>query len=88
MQKEAVLAASRALVTVEEMVDELTPMPGSVVLPSWVLDAVVVAPGGAAPSYAHGYYDRDNAAYRAWDGTSRDRDAFSGWLHTVLGDAA
>jgi len=88
VQKEAVLAASRALVTVEEIVDELTPMPGSVILPGWVLDAVAVTPGGAAPSYAHGYYDRDNAAYRAWDTTSRDRAAFAGWLHTVLGDAA
>ena len=67
VQKEAVLAARRALVTVEELVDELAPVPGAVVLPSWVLDAVAVAPGGAAPSYAHGYYDRDNAAYRAWD---------------------
>jgi glutaconate CoA-transferase, subunit A len=88
VQKEAVLAASRALVTVEEIVHELTPMPGSVILPGWVLDAVAVTPGGAAPSYAHGYYDRDNAAYRAWDTTSRDRAAFTGWLHTVLGDAA
>jgi glutaconate CoA-transferase, subunit A len=80
VQKEAVLAASRAIVTVEEVVDELTPLPGAVVLPAWVLDAVVVAPGGAAPSYAHGYYDRDNAAYRAWDKISRDREAFSRWL--------
>jgi glutaconate CoA-transferase, subunit A len=80
VQKEAVLAAKRAIVTVEEVVDELTPLPGAVVLPAWVLDAVVVAPGGAAPSYAHGYYDRDNAAYRAWDKISRDREAFSRWL--------
>jgi glutaconate CoA-transferase, subunit A len=80
VQKEAVLAAKRAIVTVEEIVDELAPVPGAVVLPAWVLDAVAVAPGGAAPSYAHGYYDRDNAAYRAWDAISRDRDAFSRWL--------
>jgi len=80
VQKEAVLAAKRAIVTVEDVVDELTPLPGAVVLPAWVLDAVVVAPGGAAPSYAHGYYQRDNAAYRAWDAISRDRDAFSRWL--------
>ncbi len=80
VQKEAVLAAERAIVTVEEVVDELTPVPGAVVLPAWVLDAVAVAPGGAAPSYAHGYYDRDNAAYRAWDAISRDREAFSTWL--------
>ncbi len=80
VQKEAVLAASRALVTVEEVVDELTPVPGAVVLPTWVVDAVAVVPRGAAPSYAYGYYDRDNAAYRAWDAIGRDREAFSAWL--------
>jgi glutaconate CoA-transferase, subunit A len=84
VQKEAVLAARRAIVTVEEIVDELAPMPGAVVLPAWVLDAVAVAPGGAAPSYAHGYYDRDNAAYRAWDAISRDRAAFSSWLKELV----
>ena len=83
VQKEAVLAARRVIVTVEEIVDELTPLPGAVVLPQWVLDAVAVVPGGAAPSYAHGYYDRDNAAYKAWDEVSRDREAFSVWLKTV-----
>jgi glutaconate CoA-transferase subunit A len=88
VQKEAVLAARRALATVEELVDELEPVPGAVVLPSWVLDAVAVVPGGAAPSYAHGYYDRDNAAYQAWDRTSRDRDAFTRWLRTLTEDAA
>jgi glutaconate CoA-transferase, subunit A len=88
VQKEAVLAARRALVTVEEIVDELTPLPGAVVLPGWVLDAVAVVPGGAAPSYAHGYYQRDNAAYRAWDRTSRDRDLFTRWLHTLHEEAA
>jgi glutaconate CoA-transferase subunit A len=88
VQKEAVLAARRALATVEELVDELEPVPNAVVLPSWVLDAVAVVPGGAAPSYAHGYYDRDNDAYRAWDRTSRDRDAFTRWLRTLTEDAA
>lgn len=83
VQKEAVLAARRAIVTVEELVDELTPVPGAVVLPTWVLDAVAVAPGGAAPSYAHGYYDRDNTAYREWDAISRDREAFTCWLKSV-----
>ncbi|MCY7343435.1 MAG: CoA transferase subunit A [Pseudonocardia sp.] len=83
VQKEAVLAARRAIVTVEELVDELTPVPGAVVLPTWVLDAVAVAPGGAAPSYAHGYYHRDNTAYREWDAISRDREAFTRWLKSV-----
>src|SRR4051794_39145024 len=80
IQKETVLAARRSLVTVEEIVDELAPVPGAVVLPAWALTAVAVAAGGAAPSYAHGYYERDNAAYRAWDAISRDRERFTAWL--------
>lgn len=80
IQKEAVLSASRSLVTVEEIVDELEPLPGAVLLPGWVVTAVAVAPRGAAPSYAQGYYDRDNTAYLAWDAISRDRDAFGAWL--------
>jgi glutaconate CoA-transferase, subunit A len=83
VQKEAVLAARRALVTVEEVVDELTPVPGAVVLPRFVVSAVAVVPGGAAPSYAHGYYARDNAAYLGWEKTSRDREAFTVWLHEL-----
>jgi glutaconate CoA-transferase subunit A len=80
VQKEAVLAARRSLVTVEEVVDELDPRPDAVVLPRWVVDRVAIVPGGAAPSYAQGYYERDNAAYRAWDAVSRDRDAFTAWV--------
>jgi glutaconate CoA-transferase, subunit A len=80
VQKETVLAARRALVTVEEVVDELDDRPGAVVLPSWTVTCVAAAPGGARPSYAQGYYDRDNHAYRAWDPISRDRDAFTAWL--------
>jgi len=88
VQKEAVLAAKRSLVTVEEIVDELEPTPGAIVLPAWVIDAVAVAPRGAAPSYAQGYYDRDNAAYRAWDAISRDRDRFTAWLEELKGRAS
>lgn len=79
-QKEVVLAARRSLVTVEEVVDELAVRPNTVVLPSWCLDAVVLAPRGAYPSYALGYYGRDNAFYAAWDGISRDRDRFRAWM--------
>jgi glutaconate CoA-transferase subunit A len=85
VQKEAVLAARRSLVTVEEIVDELTPVPGEVVLPSWVVTAVAEVPGGARPSYAQGYYDRDNDAYQAWDPISRSRDTFTSWLAEHLG---
>ena len=83
VQKEAVLAATRSLVTVEEVVDELEPRPGAVVLPSWVVDYVAEAPGGAHPSYAHDYSVRDNDFYVAWDGISRDRDRFAQWLESV-----
>jgi glutaconate CoA-transferase subunit A len=84
VQKEAVLAATRSLVTVEEIVDTLEPVPGAVVLPSWVVDAVALAPGGAKPSYAYGYYERDNAAYKAWDAVSRDREKFGAWLKELV----
>jgi glutaconate CoA-transferase, subunit A len=83
VQKEAVLAAARSLVTVEEVVDELEPTPGAVVLPNWVVTRVAEVPGGARPSYAQGYYDRDNVSYRAWDEISRDREAFSAWLEEL-----
>jgi glutaconate CoA-transferase, subunit A len=80
VQKEAVLAAKRAVVTVEEIVDELDPRPGAVVLPSWTVGYVALAPGGAHPSYAMGYTTRDNDFYVAWDEISRDRDTFTRWL--------
>ena len=80
IQKEAVLGARRSLVTVEEVVDELDPVPGATVLPSWAVTAVAEVPGGAHPSYAHGYSDRDNDYYREWDEISRDRERFVQWL--------
>jgi len=86
VQKEVVLAADRAIVTVEEIVPRLEQRPGAVVLPSWVISAVAVVRGGAHPSYAHGYYDRDNGFYRRWDAISRDRDLFNGWLQSHVYD--
>ena len=81
VQKEAVLSATRAIATVEEIVDDLgTAGTNAVVLPSWTVHAVVKSPGGARPSYAHGYYHRDNAFYTAWDAISRDRDRFLAWV--------
>ena len=80
VQKEAVLASQRSVVTVEEVVDQLDPRPGAVVLPSWTVSYVAHAPGGAHPSYALGYSARDNDYYVAWDAIGRDRDAFSRWL--------
>jgi glutaconate CoA-transferase subunit A len=89
VQKEALLAARRSLVTVEEIVDVLDPRPGGVVLPSWAVTAVARVPGGAHPSYADGYSERDNTYYQQWDAISRDREAFRQWLDRhVLGVAA
>jgi glutaconate CoA-transferase subunit A len=88
VQKETVLASARAIVTVEEVVDELTHRPGAIVLPHWIVDAVSLAPGGEHPSYAHGYYDRDNEFYVAWDAISRDREAFEAWMKRHVLDTA
>jgi glutaconate CoA-transferase subunit A len=88
VQKETVLASSRSIVTVEEIVQELEPRPGAVVIPGWVISAVAVVPHGAHPSYAHGYYDRDNAFYVAWDEISRDRERFQEWMQRHVLDTA
>ena len=87
IQKEAVLAARVAVVTVEEVVDVLEPTPGAVILPSWTIDAVSLVPGGAHPSYAHGYTERDNDFYVSWGAISRDREAFRAWMeaHVLAG---
>ncbi|MEI2300925.1 CoA transferase subunit A [Ensifer sp. MJa1] len=88
VQKEAVLAARRSIVTVEEIVDELNPpSPNSLVLPSWAVTAVAHVPGGAFPSYAHGYYPRSNAFYIGWDEIARDRDRFTAWIKENVLDA-
>jgi glutaconate CoA-transferase subunit A len=80
VQKEAALAAGRVLVTVEEIVDDLQAPMNACVLPHWVVDFVCEVPGGAHPSYAHGYYPRDNAFCKQWDAISRDRELFSTWM--------
>jgi glutaconate CoA-transferase subunit A len=79
-QKEAALAAARLIVTVEEIVDELDAPMNAVVLPHFVVSAVACVPYGAWPSYARGYYPRDNAFYLAWDAIARDRGAFARWI--------
>lgn len=85
VQKEAVLAARRSLVTVEEIVDVLEPTPGAIVVPGRVVTRVAEVPGGAHPSYAHGYSVRDNDYYQAWDEISRDRASFTRWLAALIG---
>jgi len=88
VQKEAVLAARHSIVTVEERVDSLDAPPNACILPSWVVDAVCLVPHGATPSYAHGYYDRDNVFYRQWDTIARDRDTFHAWTKEHILDTA
>ena len=80
VQKEVVLASRHAVVTVEELVDDLEAPPNACVLPSWTVTAVVHAPGGAQPSYALGYDKRDNDFYVRWDTIARDRERFTNWL--------
>ncbi len=86
IQKEAVLSARRAIATVEEIVEELEPHSFQIVLPAVVIDAIAVEPMGAHPSYADGYYQRDNGFYEAWDPIGRDRETFRSWMEEhVLG---
>jgi len=81
IQKEAVLAAKRAVVTVEEVVDDFSDAhPNLCILPHWTITAIAVVPGGAHPSYTHGYYVRDNASYLEWDQVAADRDRFRAWM--------
>jgi glutaconate CoA-transferase subunit A len=83
VQKEAVLAAERALVTVEEIVDDFGPRNlNAVILPHWTVSAIARVPGGAFPSYAQGYYARNNVFYKQWDAIARERDSFLAWMKT------
>lgn len=81
VQKEAVLAARRSIVTVEEIVEDFGPRNlNAVILPGWTVGYVVAVPGGAFPSYAQGYYPRNNAFYKEWDGIARERETFLAWM--------
>ncbi len=92
-QKEAAFAAERVIVVVEELVDEavIRADPNRTIIPGIVVDAVVVEPWGAHPSYAQGSYDRDNAFYVEWDRISREPASLDAWLdewvHGVSGRA-
>jgi glutaconate CoA-transferase subunit A len=81
VQKEAVLASKRALVTVEEIVEDFGARSfNAVILPGWTVAAIAQVPGGAYPSYAQGYYKRDNAFYIGWDKIARERETFLAWM--------
>ncbi len=81
-QKEAAFAADRLIVVVEEVVDEavIRADPNRTIIPGLIVDAVVVEPWGAHPSYVQGAYDRDNRFYRDWDPISRSAEATDAWL--------
>jgi glutaconate CoA-transferase subunit A len=81
-QKEAAFAAERVIVVVEELVDEavIRADPNRTVIPGLIVDAVVVEPWGAHPSYVQGAYDRDHLFYRDWDAISRDATSTQAWL--------
>ena len=87
-QKEAAFAADRVIVVVEELVDEtvIRSDPNRTIVPGIVVDAVVVEPWGAHPSYVQGRYDRDNRFYRDWDPISRDPAATDQWLRDWVYD--
>jgi glutaconate CoA-transferase subunit A len=81
VQKEVVLASKRSIVTVEEIVEDFGPRSfNAVILPGWTVGAIVEVPGGAYPSYAQGYYKRDNAFYISWDKIARERETFLAWM--------
>lgn len=86
VQREAALASSRVVVVVEEIVEErvIRDDPNRTVIPGFVVDAVVLEPWGAHPSYAHGYYDRDNEFYIGWEAISRDRSRLAQYLDTYV----
>ena len=81
-QQEAAFAGKNVIVTVEEIVDPevVRADPNRTLIPSHAVDAVVHCPGGAYPSYAQGYYDRDNLFYRDWTAISRDPKLIRSWL--------
>ena len=88
-QKEAALAARRVVVTVEEIVDDFDDVaPNACVLPRWTVTAVCHVPGGAHPSYARGYYARDNASYIEWDRIAADRERFLQWMRVNVLDSS
>jgi glutaconate CoA-transferase subunit A len=81
VQKEVVLASKRSIITVEEIVEDFGPRSfNAVILPGWTVGAIVKVPGGAYPSYAQGYYKRDNAFYISWDKIARERETFLAWM--------
>jgi glutaconate CoA-transferase subunit A len=86
-QREAALAATALIVTVEEIVETLPPAMNGIILPHWVVSAVVHCPGGAYPSYVQDRYERDNSFYQRWDTIARERETFLRWMERHVIDS-
>ena len=82
--REAVFAAKKVLITVEEIVESFKPRFNSMIIPNIQINAISLAPKGAWPSYASGYYERDNTAYIAWDKIAKERESFLRWLEDIM----
>lgn len=89
-QQEVAFASKKLIVTVEEIVEEsvIRSDPSRTVIPGFLVDAVVEMPWGAHPSYAQGYYDRDNSFYLEWDGISKSEERVKDWLKEWVYDVA
>ena len=87
-QRDAAFAAERVIVTAEEIVPSAVVRadPNRTLIPSFVVDAVVHAPWGAHPSYAQGYYDRDDAFFVRWHALSREPEQAGAWLRSWVLD--
>src|SRR5688500_12155686 len=81
-QKEAAFAADRVIVVVEELVDEavIRADPNRTIIPGLIVDAVVVEPFGAHPSYVQGAYDRDSRLYLEGGALTGDEGGLQAWL--------
>lgn len=86
IQNEAIMAAKKVIVTVEEIVDSFEPRMNSIIIPHFVISAICVCPNGASPSYALDFYERDNDAYVTWNAISKERDSFLKWLEETVGE--
>jgi glutaconate CoA-transferase, subunit A len=81
-QKEAAFAAKKVILTAEEIVDEsvIRSDPNRTMIPGLIVHAVCHVPYACHPSYAQGYYDRDNEFYMQWDQVSSSEEAVRTWL--------
>jgi glutaconate CoA-transferase subunit A len=86
VQQDVAFAGRRVIVTVEEIVDDdvVRADPNRTIVPSQIVDAVVECPFGSYPAPVQGYYDRDDAFFRAWSEMGRAEDGVDRWLDTFV----